>query len=195
VLIVDHDAISRTIYREFLESSYDVEDTDDGLAALAKIVAGPFDALVTDARTPGLDGCALATMARGRAPGMTIIVITSDGALADIERAYGSGADAVLVRPCSPDTLSSVLERVRDSKLRSADLTSRRGTRTRRTSTSPPVKPAELMCPNCDTPLVYHGSHFGGASARFSERWDAYACPIGCGTFEYRHRTRRLGRA
>ena len=34
----------------------------------------------------------------------------------------------------------------------------------------------------------------GGVTAKFSEQWDYYRCPAGCGAFQYRHRTRRVKR-
>jgi predicted RNA-binding Zn-ribbon protein involved in translation (DUF1610 family) len=40
---------------------------------------------------------------------------------------------------------------------------------------------------------VYEQSHIGGVSAKHPEQWDDFICPT-CGTFEYRHRTRKLRR-
>jgi hypothetical protein len=42
--------------------------------------------------------------------------------------------------------------------------------------------------------LTYERSHIGGVSERNSEQWDYYECPSGCGTFQYRQRTRKLRR-
>jgi hypothetical protein len=77
-----------------------------------------------------------------------------------------------------------------------AELTSRLLIRAHRRfdTSTPPVAPPLLCCPNCDQPLQYVSSHIGGVNARFSEQWDYYACHNGCATFEYRQRTRRLRR-
>jgi hypothetical protein len=40
--------------------------------------------------------------------------------------------------------------------------------------------------------LQYLRSHVGGVSALNSEQWDYYECAAGCGTFQYRQRTRKL---
>ena len=59
------------------------------------------------------------------------------------------------------------------------------------TTTDPPTAPPALRCPKCDCALIYERSHLGGVSNRLAEQWDDYTCPA-CGTFEYRHRTRKL---
>jgi hypothetical protein len=59
---------------------------------------------------------------------------------------------------------------------------------------APPAAPPSLVCPACDKPLVYARSHVGGVNARSSEQWDYFDCPSGCGTFQYRQRTRKLRR-
>ena len=40
--------------------------------------------------------------------------------------------------------------------------------------------------------LRYAKSHIGGVSAKQSEQWDDYECSDGCGSFQYRQRTRKL---
>jgi predicted RNA-binding Zn-ribbon protein involved in translation (DUF1610 family) len=56
--------------------------------------------------------------------------------------------------------------------------------------TSEPETPAPaLICPTCDTQLVYRQSVIGGVNP--TERWDHFDCRT-CGPFEYRHRTRQL---
>jgi hypothetical protein len=64
----------------------------------------------------------------------------------------------------------------------------------RHDTTAPPLTPPVLVCPSCDQPLMYQRSHVGGVSARHQEQWDYYECVAGCGSFQYRQRTRRLRR-
>ena len=64
--------------------------------------------------------------------------------------------------------------------------------RTRRspTFTSTPDTPApQLMCPRCDSPLVYRQTVISGVQP--IERWDYFECRK-CGPFVYRDRTRKL---
>ena len=56
----------------------------------------------------------------------------------------------------------------------------------------PPSLPPELICPECDRPLDYKSSQVGGVSARNAEQWDYFVCSGGCGTFQYRQRTRKV---
>jgi hypothetical protein len=65
---------------------------------------------------------------------------------------------------------------------------------TRHDTTAPPMAPPTLVCPACDSQLRYLRSHVGGVSSRHSEQWDYFECLVGCGTFQYRQRTRKLRR-
>lgn len=62
----------------------------------------------------------------------------------------------------------------------------------RHETTAPPIPPPSLICPQCDQALSYLRSHVGGVSERHPEQWDYFECGAGCGTFQYRQRTRRL---
>lgn len=62
------------------------------------------------------------------------------------------------------------------------------------TTTTPPIHPRHLRCPSCDLDLRYVSSHIGGVNEQHTEQWDTLTCTNGCGTFEYRHRTRTLRR-
>jgi CheY-like chemotaxis protein len=59
-------------------------------------------------------------------------------------------------------------------------------------TTEPPTTPPALICPKCDQVLRYLRSHVGGVSARHPEQWDYFECPAGCGTFQYRERTKKI---
>jgi hypothetical protein len=56
----------------------------------------------------------------------------------------------------------------------------------------PPASPPQLICPDCDRPLDYKSSQVGGVSVRNAEQWDYFICGAGCGTFQYRQRTRKV---
>jgi len=61
-------------------------------------------------------------------------------------------------------------------------------------TSTPPVPAPTLLCPICDQPLRYTQSYMGGVSAKHAEQWDYFECSGGCGTFQYRQRTRKLRR-
>jgi hypothetical protein len=62
--------------------------------------------------------------------------------------------------------------------------------RSLRTRTPEPPAPL-LICPACDRRLVYRETILNGVQPL--ERWDQFDCQF-CGTFEYRHRTKKLRR-
>ena len=208
--------------RYLRQASYQVEETDAGPQALALAFSRRPHIVIADVCLRGLDGFQLCeVMRRDRLTQATpIIVVTMDTSPADIAQAERVGADVVLTRPCRPQELSNALEycRVQSKRVReraaaaqhraaeqlahSADVLERaRAIRSRiplshalnrHTTTSPPLPPPVLRCPQCDAGLVYHDSHLGGVSASFPEQWDYYECPSTCGTFQHRQRTRRV---
>lgn len=154
---------------------------------------------------------------------VTIVVVTGDAFAADTNRAMAAGADVVLVKPCLPEKLVATIRRLltradaprggMDAAHKRSDTPrdranefsgeGRAGSRARlmlsrshrrHDTTEPPVSPPRLVCPMCDQPLQYVMSHIGGVSERHQEQWDDFECPAACGTFQYRHRTRKLRR-
>jgi DNA-binding response OmpR family regulator len=150
-----------------------------------------------------------------------VVFVTGDAYPADVERAMEAGGDLVLTKPCLPEDLLTrlriVLEASRDlrtraaavrfnalDKLEHADQVLSRSVDTveshltlkkahRRGDTiSPPIAAPTLVCPLCDRPLTYRRSHVGGVSSKHAEQWDYFDCEAGCGTFQYRARTRKL---
>ena len=49
-----------------------------------------------------------------------------------------------------------------------------------------------FLCPSCECPLHYQGSHATDRSEALIDLKDYYECPGGCGTFEHDRRTHRL---
>jgi two-component system, cell cycle response regulator DivK len=150
-----------------------------------------------------------------------IVFVTGDAYPADVARAIAAGADLVLTKPCLPEALAAQLRTVlahahdvrnrartvRSDALdrlaradevlsRAVDTVHRRHTlkkaHRRGDTTNPPVSPPRLVCPACDRPLAYQRSHIGGVNSKHAEQWDYFDCESGCGTFQYRVRTRKL---
>jgi CheY-like chemotaxis protein len=206
LLLVDADEDTRDLYRMFLvPRRYIVEQAGDGREALAKAISTPPDVIVTETRLPGIDGLALCELLR-RDPATrsaTMVVLTSDSRPHVADSARDRGADEVIVKPCLPKALWQTLEGLRKRgpctrpSREVADppaLRRRAKQRQHFETTTPPASPPDLRCALCDAPLTYERSHVGGVTANFSEQWDDYRCPRGCGAFQYRHRTRRVRR-
>jgi len=213
VLLVDRHDDTRTMYAQYLQlKGCEVEQAVDGREALVKALTRRHEGIVTETHLSGIDGYQLCELLR-RDPATRrtpLVVVTSDAQHSAHDRARNAGADAVLVKPCLPETIFAELRRLTGAAVAATPLTSNdRQTgepraaskrvvlshiHKRGDTTTPPLPPPSLLCPVCDEALVYDHSHVGGVSARNSEQWDYYECPSHCGTFEYRQRTRRVAR-
>lgn len=221
-LLVDRDDDTRRTYAEVLRfARWMTEEAADGREALAKAIAHHPDIIITETRLPGINGYDLCGLLRRDSVTreIPIIVVTADAYPVDVQHAHEVGADVVLVKPCLPEHLASEASRViatsRDLQARGAAIHERvsvqmaraktlmqqaRDTKRqvlsrshqRHDTTTPPIAPPILVCPQCDDALIYKRSHVGGVSARHPEQWDYFECPTGCGSFQYRERTRKL---
>lgn len=204
ILLVDPDSDTHDLYRTFLvPRRYIVEHADDGRFALARALASPPDIIVTEARLPGIDGISLCELLRKdhATESVPLIVLTGDPRPQLHQQAYQAGATRVLVKPCLPDDLWRELQQVSglpavaEQPPAARQPIGRRSRNHRRgVTTAPPISPPVLPCPYCDAMLIYQRSQIGGVNAKFSEQWDYYRCPCGCGDFQYRHRTRKVTR-
>jgi CheY-like chemotaxis protein len=222
-LIADRDAETRRMYAEFLAlSDCRIEQAEDGRDALAKVFSRLPDVVVTETQLPGINGFELCALLRQDTAtrSIPIVLVTGERVDIDVERAESAGADAVLTKPCPPATLFAEIqrlvhlsadlrersraarERMHGQIARSETLLDRSRTRrrmlnsahTRHDTTTPPIAPPLLKCPQCDLPLRYVRSHIGGVTAQNSEQWDYFECVGACGSFQYRERTRKLRR-
>jgi len=215
ILVVDSDEDTRALYRQVFQlAGCDVVEAADGRDALTKALVRPPALIVTDIRLAFVDGYALCDILRRdhATAAVPILVVTADARSAASDRARGAGADAVLVKPTRPERLLAEMQRLlgdsRDRD-RSVSTLARASSQTVRSAharvrlsksfarfmtTEPPSSPPDLVCPMCDQPLTYEHSYVGGVNAKNAEQWDMYVCSASCGTFQYRHRTRKLGR-
>src|SRR2546422_121121 len=91
VLIVDDDLALLQALPEALRlrmGGVTVDTADSAAAALERIAARDYDAIVTDIKMPGMDGLELLAEVRGRRPATPILMITGHGE-------HGLGVDAL----------------------------------------------------------------------------------------------------
>ncbi|MBZ4401854.1 response regulator [Myxococcus sp. MISCRS1] len=88
-------------------------EAQDGAEGLKKLTQGRFDLVLTDINMPLMDGLKLIHHIRQATDhrGVPIVVITTEGAAADRERALALGASAYLVKPVQAKV---VMDTVRD---------------------------------------------------------------------------------
>jgi CheY-like chemotaxis protein len=222
-LLVEPDQETRDLYGGVLRRvAAEIEYAEDGREALAKAISRRPALVITETRLAFISGYTLCSLLRSdpNTTNVAIVFVTDDADPPEMTRARALGADSVLTKPVLPEKLLEAVERGRSrrSPSWSSDVTrgrlhaqrvtsiepgEPRVERSRRSQVSahqrfetstPPVAPPPLRCKSCDGVLRYVHSYVGGVSARLSEQWDYYACANGCGTFQYRQRTRRLRR-
>jgi two-component system response regulator HydG len=117
VLVVDDaPAMAEMIADGLVDRGYEAEVAASGAAALARLEAAPFDALVTDLRMPGFDGLELVARARALAPTMPVLVMTAFGAGDSAVESIRRGAYHYLTKPFKLDELALFLERALDER-------------------------------------------------------------------------------
>jgi CheY-like chemotaxis protein len=224
ILVVDADDEARSLYRQSLTLvGCEVVEASDGREALTIALVRPPTLVVTEITLPFVDGYALCEILRcdRTTADIPILVVTAESRPAQLHRARKAGADIVLVKPTPIENVLSEVHRLasdsrspheravapkpnlasRYDDSRSAITPIEQPRRTTRaksfprfTTTTPAKSPPPLVCPSCDGRLTYEQSHIGGVNDDQPEQWDLYVCPASCGTFQYRHRTRKLRR-
>ena len=90
-----------------------VIEADDGVDGLKKLSSAKFDILITDINMPIMDGLKLVSMVRNGDTHKTIpiVIITTEGAQDDRQRALALGANAYITKPIqAPQVISKVKE-------------------------------------------------------------------------------------
>src|SRR5881409_2916314 len=114
VLIVDDDpallqALPETLRLRMGEVT--VDTADSGAAALDRIAARDYDAIVTDIKMPGTDGLTLLAAIRARRPDTHTLMITGHGEHALAIHALRGGAYDFIQKPIDRDYLVASLRR------------------------------------------------------------------------------------
>jgi CheY-like chemotaxis protein len=110
VLIVEDDVETRQFYRFVLQSAgLRTDEAHNGLQALDKAIQDIPALVLTDIAVPGIDGLELCRRLRAdaRTRHVPLLAITGYGDRQYEDRARAAGANHVLSKPCSGDTLAA----------------------------------------------------------------------------------------
>jgi len=115
-LVVDDFSTMRRIVRNLLKELglTNVEEAEDGAAALAKLREGGFDFVVSDWNMPNMDGLALLQHVRADAELKTLpfLMITTEAKKENIAAAAQAGASGYIVKPFTAATLQEKLDKI-----------------------------------------------------------------------------------
>ena len=115
LLLVHNDSDDRAMYAEYLRSQgFDVREvgtTDDALQLTSRV-----DLVITGLMVSGtVDPLDFIRRTRSELSNIPIVVVTASAFPDALTKAYDAGAQAVLVKPCLPDTLLSEVKRIIDT--------------------------------------------------------------------------------
>ena len=94
----------------------EVTEADDGVEGLKKLTGAKFDILITDINMPVMDGLKLVSLVRRDEvhKHIPIVIITTEGAAEDRQRAINLGANAYITKPIqAPQVINCVRELLR----------------------------------------------------------------------------------
>jgi CheY-like chemotaxis protein len=206
VLVVDPDGEVRHRCRASLSTAgLRVYESADGRDALAQVYSIKPHAIVLAAELPFIDGLELSSLLRREAStaSIRIIGITSDDSPDHLRRFRDLGANVIFLKPVPFDELATAVRADTPAPLHAASYDgdtarlpaprhmAKARLHERYLSKTPPERPPHLRCPTCDAVLQYEYSQIGGVNENHPEQWDYFVCQRH-GSFQYRHRTRRL---
>jgi len=115
-LVVDDFSTMRRIVRNLLKELgfTNVDEAEDGVAALQKLGSASFDFVVTDWNMPNMDGLTLLQTIR-KTPNLKdlpVLMITAEAKKENIIAAAQAGASGYIVKPFTAATLSEKLEKI-----------------------------------------------------------------------------------
>jgi two-component system, chemotaxis family, chemotaxis protein CheY len=117
ILVVDDSSAMRAFVRATLEEGGEVQVTDasSGFEALRVLPRERFDLVVVDINMPDINGLELVSFMRKSDVHKTtpLIVISTEAAARDRQRAMDLGANAYLSKPFGPDELRAAVQQVR----------------------------------------------------------------------------------
>jgi signal transduction histidine kinase/ligand-binding sensor domain-containing protein/ActR/RegA family two-component response regulator len=116
LLLVEDDTIVAAVISGLLErQGHRVSHVGNGLAALAELAQGGFDAVLLDLDLPGVDGFQIARLIRQREPAgqrMPVVAVTARSGSEDEMAARAAGMDGFLRKPLSGEQLAAMLAQV-----------------------------------------------------------------------------------
>jgi len=112
ILLVDDEVMVLEALRRQLHPKFDVTTASGGAEAIQIVMRqGPFAAVVSDLRMPGMDGVALLYLIRQAAPDTVRILLSGKADVEAVSAAVNEGSIfRFLLKPCPPHVLLRALD-------------------------------------------------------------------------------------
>ena len=112
ILVVDDEEVIRELLNEALQrKGYDIDTSENGKGALAKLEDNKYDLLISDIRLPDVSGMKILSKARSKHPELGIIMITAYGSIKNAVKAMKQGAFDYITKPFGLDEMEMVVEK------------------------------------------------------------------------------------
>ncbi|MDK2797754.1 MAG: two-component system, chemotaxis family, chemotaxis protein CheY [Tepidiphilus sp.] len=115
-LVVDDFSTMRRILRNLLkELGYtNVDEAEDGVAALHKLESQPYDFVITDWNMPNMDGLTLLRKIRSsdKLKHLPVLMVTAEAKKENIIAAAQAGASGYIVMPFTAAVLAEKIDRI-----------------------------------------------------------------------------------
>jgi len=125
VLLVEDSSAVRDFVSAMLEAvgDYEVVEVGNGFDALRALPRGNYAFIVSDVNMPDVNGIELTRFVRQspRHKRTPIIIISTDAAHPDVQRALAAGANAFLPKPFTAEQFLATVASIRDAANRSVE--------------------------------------------------------------------------
>ena len=113
IMVVDDDTLSREFLVEAISQlGYSPIAAKSGNDALEQAKKELPDLVLTDLRMPGIDGLELVKSLKASYPDLPTVMVTAQGTIESAVAAMRSGVEDFLLKPCTPDAIELVIDRI-----------------------------------------------------------------------------------
>lgn len=124
ILVIDDEESMRAgCVQTLTENGYRVQTVNNGRMGLERIAKESFDVILLDLKMPGIPGMEVLKKLKENDPNSVVIIITAYGTIDSAVEAMKQGAYDFLPKPFTPETLTSIVKRAVDSRLRALEET------------------------------------------------------------------------
>lgn len=115
ILIVDDEMLVRNFLAETLKrKGLDIVTAENGQKAVSILKESSFDMVITDMKMPDLTGIDVLRKVKELVPNTLVVVITAHGSIENAVEAMRLGAFNYLLKPFSPDTIETIIEKAKE---------------------------------------------------------------------------------